>query len=380
MMNKILIDTGKKSIKREVTLDAYVYKFLKNMAEEGNKTKTKGTLSYELLQFDNPSYDDALVRLEINIDKELDNEGIDAEWFDGIADSNVNVDSFMYTFLAEQESPYEKYENINIQILEEFDDSLDWSRGWSQRLSDAIRTVVSSGFSSRMDRIEAKQDLLNNVRMGEEPEHKVIAGLLYDSDDYHYPKSLVKKVKSDMPVWELVDTFDFDTMVDECSDMTQWDERFEAIYSAYSDESEEEVAKFVRETWGIGQKYAEDKVSEFASEYDIDFNDDVEDEEEDEEFRNFQEIHKKLMFEVIRNDYSDEAEKLLGQLIQTKIENALSDNLKMYRFAAILEKAKLIENQTKKQYNKEPKKWFVENTTEKSAWKIDKHNNLVELD
>jgi len=381
MIKNILIDSESESIKREVTLHAYVYKYITHLANEGNKTKTKGTLTFEFLQFDNPEYDDSLVQIEQKIEMILESEGVKPEWFDGIADMTIpNIQGYLESFLEDNEDPYDKYENINVRILKDFDDSLSWSRGWSNRLGDAIKNVLSSGFTSRMDRIEAKQDLLSYLRDDiDEPQHEVIQGLIHGSDDYDYPAPLVEKVRDDVAPWELVDSFRFDDMVDTCGDMTQWGDRFEAIYNAYDNESEEEVAEYVVKTWGIGQKYAEDKVSEFAYEYNIDFHDDVEDEEEDEELQSFRELIDSLCFEVYRNGYSDRAEELLGKIIQTKIEKSLSDDLQMYKFASILEYVGLIDDGSKSKYNGEPKEWFDENTTEDSVWSI---NNMtyVELD
>jgi len=382
MIKNILIDSESESIKREVTLHAYVYKYITHLANEGNKTKTKGTLTFEFLQFDNPEYDDSLVQIEQKIEMILESEGVKPEWFDGIADMTIpNIQGYLESFLEDNEDPYDKYENINIRILKDFDDSLSWSRGWSDRLGDAIKNVLSSGFTSRMDRIEAKQDLLSYLRNDiDEPQHEVIQGLIHGSDDYDYPAPLVEKVRDDVAPWELVDSFRFDDMVDTCGDMTQWGDRFEAIYNACDNESEEEVAEYVVKTWGIGQKYAEDKVSEFASEYEIEFIDEDESEEEDEDLNDFYELNNKLFEEVYRNGYSNRAENILGKIIQTKIEKSWTKDMKMYRFASILYNANLIGDGSKKQHNDEPKEWFEKNTTEDSVWTINKNINSVELD
>lgn len=264
---------GTDSTEKRVNMPKWVHQRLREWSELRNRRMTQGVVAYECLLFEYDCFTDEYDRMENHLNEQLRLEDVDVESLDSLTHTG---EESIEEGMKSVEDAEETRERIRIWLPESIEEQADWSRGWGEKLGQAVVSVYASDYMDRLDRIDCKKDILQYARTGEEPSHSVAemvvdehSEIIGESDEDTYRVETVedyKGIAGNLDYWQT--------------------DRYPALRSLYHSVgsiSRDALVRLVCEAHDISDTdHARRKISEFEDEYeDVDFGEDDSVEEED---------------------------------------------------------------------------------------------------
>jgi hypothetical protein len=165
------------STRKQLKMPEETYELLKS---GDNKGVTKGVVAYESLLFHFEEYEDSLSQIESRINDELDTHHPSlSQTLDKIKKFSVSSGSVSGDELKQVEN-VNYMEQVNIHLPEILEEQLVVQRGVGDHIAEAVRALEHSVFSDRMDRITAKEEVLEYIEEGGEynPDHVVAQSIV----------------------------------------------------------------------------------------------------------------------------------------------------------------------------------------------------------
>ena len=141
---------------------------------------TKGVKAYEALLFKYDEYNDSLTKIEQRIDDELTD--LTSERFvEQVNKINVDIDGHISDDFGENEFA----DRVNIHLPKILNDQITIKRGVGEHLADAVFALSESVYSDRLDRVNAKRELVEFIEDNRSKvDHPVAYDIVHGAESY----------------------------------------------------------------------------------------------------------------------------------------------------------------------------------------------------
>ena len=219
---------------------------------------TQGIVAYECLLFTFDCFEDEYDRMEEQLDEQLRLEDVDVAALNLLERADTDT---IEEEMKSIEDAQETRERIRIWLPERIEKQADWSRGWGEKLGEAVVSLYASVYADRLDRVACKRDILQYVRDGQELSHSVAQELV--------------KQESDILDQSNEDSYRIETVEDYhqiAGRLDNWHtDRYPALRSLYHSVSsigKDAIVNLVCEAHKINDTdYASRRINEFEDEY-----------------------------------------------------------------------------------------------------------------
>ncbi|MDS0474798.1 hypothetical protein [Natrinema sp. 1APR25-10V2] len=177
---------SEESGKTQPILHEWVYEHLRDRAGELARGWSKGTVLYEYIMLTTDAHEDDITRYEQRVDAELVELVGDTDIIPELGKIKISSIPSQYVSASDEMTDNGVELWLPESLLDDISTSEYWGeRYWAQNIEDTVRDSIDSAYSDRLDRIQAKQEIINYLDSGDEPEHEVAQAVVTgESDNY----------------------------------------------------------------------------------------------------------------------------------------------------------------------------------------------------
>jgi hypothetical protein len=250
--------------------DIYTYVYIKDIlrmkAEMLNKKMSRSLVAYDIAVDESDKLSDMLTKIEDTLNDQLYKEGYDIRLIDDFKKDDTDV--ILELFESHVDDPEEKNQFIIYlpeMIFEDSDMTTD-SRGYGELIRKGTVNRYASSYCSRMDRVEAKRQIIEYENNETEPKHSVAKEIVDIG---------VKKDKLQVYVEEIREE-GMSALNNYADEFYYREDKFRAIDALFEFLGYTNLVGFknvVREAFGYNERILKEVIHEYSKEYNrLEFN------------------------------------------------------------------------------------------------------------